>query len=353
MNRDTVIGLNIVLIIELKHYNSEVKNMKVFVRFVLLLSMLLVYVSTSVYADSDVSIAREYVSSDTGYDEIAALTGEIADRINSTLATENEEHAYGSEDHDYITAADIDLADMYKVYVSPDLFSGEIMSRNLESALGDSDYVWVYPFEIDNLTIKITLQKGLPLSQAAAMAVDDNGNDLLTIADKNKIQSEAGNWKLISSSIDYANNSYEESISAAALENAVLDSTSEVSVDVYFVSIPELHCEAAVYATGNNYGIRLLSDKAEELIGGIASENGFYSLDTVYNIDTVRQYITNNATASYTNSDGEYVYGGLSKAHNADDASIAVVVASGIVAAICALALLCIWVKLRAAKQAK
>lgn len=115
--------------------------MKVFVRFVLLLSMLLFFVSTGVCADSDVSVAREYVSSDTGYDEIAALTDEIADRINSTLATENEEHAYGPEDHDYITAADIDLADMYKVYVSPDLFSGETTSGNLLSALGDSDYV--------------------------------------------------------------------------------------------------------------------------------------------------------------------------------------------------------------------
>lgn len=145
--------------------------------------MFAIFSSSMVYPvfamDFQDTYTRESVEDDDAFLEIASLQEAIVDRVNHTLTTENEEHSYSSHNYALISAEDIQFNNMYKEYLAPDIITKNLTGDIALANLWSCDYIWVLPVHVEDITITIRLQRGIPLNESVAYAMDENGNRIL------------------------------------------------------------------------------------------------------------------------------------------------------------------------------
>lgn len=271
--------------------------------------MFAIFSSSMVYPvfamDFQDTYTRESVEDDDAFLEIASLQEAIVDRVNHTLTTENEEHSYSSHNYALISAEDIQFNNMYKEYLAPDIITKNLTGDIALANLWSCDYIWVLPVHVEDITITIRLQRGIPLNESVAYAMDENGNRILEDESIEKIKAQEEKWKIISSSIDFRDTRYEDVLDK--MEYSVFrtnDLDASIGSVVYFITIPELHSEAAVVLSQEtNYYCLLPSSTSYNLSSSI-SWNGFIEQDVL------KEQIDGISVSAEYDMDGNILYGG-------------------------------------------
>lgn len=247
----------------------------------------------------------EQIQDDVAFKEIVALKEAIVERVNNTLYTENAEHTFSKDDFDLISVEDIDINNMYKLYISPDIIASNATGSVALTALSSCDYVWVLPVHIENITITITLQRGLPLNESVAYAVDENGDRLLSDASIEKITNQEGKWKIISSCIDYLDTSYSDAVDSFRYSSSRVNiSSASTGSTVYFITVPELRTQAAVVLGAETNYIKLFDSSVQH---SVTSKS---SMDGVVDQKILKELISDNPMTTEYDENGDIIYSG-------------------------------------------
>lgn len=247
----------------------------------------------------------EQIQDDVAFKEIVALKEAIVERVNNTLSTENAEHTFSKDDFDLFSVEDIDLNDMYKLYISPDIITSNATGSTALTALTSCDYVWILPVHIDNITITITLQRGLPVNESVAYAVDENGDRLLSDASIDRITKQEGKWKIISSCIDFLDTSYSDAVDSFRYSSSRRNiSSASTSSTVYFITVPELRTQAAVVLGAETNYIKLFDSSV------LHSVTSKFSMDEVVDQQILKELTSGNPMTTEYDENGDILYGG-------------------------------------------
>lgn len=282
------------------------KRFKFILSIITIIALVFTFTIVNVSAiDSYNGYTIEQIQDDVAFKEIVALKAAIVERINNTLSTENGEHTFSKDDFDLISVEDIDLNDMYKLYISPNIIASDATGSVALSALSSCDYVWVLPVHIENITITITLQRGRPLNESVAYAVDENGDRLLNDASIEKITKQEGKWKIVSSCIDFLDTSYSDAVDSFRYSSSSVNlSSASIGSTVYFITVPELRTQAAVVlGTETNY-IKLFDSSVQY---SVTSKS---SMDGVVDQKLLKELIADYPMTTEYDENGDIIYGG-------------------------------------------
>ncbi len=138
----------------------------------------------------------------------ADLNG-ISDKIVTTI---NECY---SDKGITISEANIDFSQACKIYVDTNVFT--VLSNDVEeikSTLDNGNFIYQLPIQVENGTILVNLQKGLPLS--------DNAKNVLTEEEQQQVLDNVGKWTVSSTAL------YEAGSQAFAYDSVLAQKVGDI-----------------------------------------------------------------------------------------------------------------------------
>lgn len=201
---------------------------------------------------------------------------ELSSISDSIVITVNE--LYGDEDI-AITADDIDYNKAVKVYVDTNVFELSTNRANeIENALEKGNYIYLLPISINNGTIVLNIQKGLPLS--------DNAITVLTEEEQQEILEHVGKWVVSSTAIyDSGNMNYDYLKTLSNVIGEIPEGTMLVG------SLPVFHDVVALVPDEEG-----IVESLVPVTNTVYDENSVKyqrNYDKVYNYEQVKEYANN------------------------------------------------------------
>lgn len=230
--------------------------MKKILTCLLSLSMVFAFSATAFAADSTNNAESELNS--------------ISDNI---VITVNE--LYGNNSST-ITADDINYNKAVKVYVDTNVFElSTNKASEIETTLENGNYIYLLPIEVNNGTVVVNIQKGLPLS--------DNAITVLTQKEQQEILDNVGKWVVSSTAFyDSGNKNYDYLNTLSNVIGEIPEGTILVG------SLPVFHDVVALVP--NDEGTIESLIPVTNTVYDESSVKHVRNSDNVYNYEQIKEY---------------------------------------------------------------
>jgi hypothetical protein len=220
----------------------------------IVLTMLFIF-ATNITAVDILTAENFYDGNADDISEISELREQTANWVNFIIDGENTENLFSSGGHSLINPADIDFNNMFKLYTDTNkILTENLVGQRALDVINNSDYLWILPLSLEDITVTVTFQKGPPLSPDRAHLLSDE--------DIERIIANEGKWEINSVSIDYLDTRYEDTVRSANDFFTSNEGSALRSIDntVYFIAASVLRTTAGIVITDEENYIKCFSE---------------------------------------------------------------------------------------------
>lgn len=210
----------------------------------------------------------QFNSDKEGLNEIQSSKEKIAASTNELLGNQLEVP---------VSSEELVFEDAVKVYTDTDLFSNEkVTNQIIQQYMATADYVWLVPVYREGITIRITVSKGLPVTDAA--------KQILGADDIAALEEDVGKWIVPEVSVDKVEVNYGDAIVQT------LKSANVTSGTIYLFGGTKDFGQLIGVVCGEDEmcNIVLISDVLER----IQSSGGAEAETDIFTFDEIKQNIT-------------------------------------------------------------